>query len=174
MTAQLIVGLSSWIMADGVYQDFHRGKVAAFALDFYPPDGLKQIDPADDPRPSLAHIDGPYYEVSGRCMHIDIDGGQSWWAIDVGIRLFRHERPPEAVQLGSWWQGKIYLGVDTSFYMDRGSRHHEAPALIYDWKIDKIEIQSGGKQGTEIAQTNLGRTPDCLLHCTLQDGPPRR
>ena len=36
------VGLSSWIIQDGNYEDFAVGQEQRFALEFYAPDGLKR------------------------------------------------------------------------------------------------------------------------------------
>ena len=37
MKDSTLVGLSSWILSDGNYEDFKRGDYAAIALEFYPP-----------------------------------------------------------------------------------------------------------------------------------------
>jgi hypothetical protein len=176
MTTSLAIGLSSWIIADGNYSNFASGDETAFALEFYAPDGLEEIEPTENPCPQLLLTEAPFYEVSGKCVHVDIDGNQSWWVIDAGILLYRNERPPENVRLGSWWRGKIYVGVDPFFYMERGSRHHEAPALIYDWKIGKIETRDNWAPSgwTEVANTSEGKSDEFVLHCTRQEGLPRR
>ena len=100
MTTSLAIGLSSWIINDGNYGDFSQGDIAAFALEFYAPEGLEESDPTENPRPSLIQIEAPFYEVSGKCVHVDIDGNQSWWVIDAGILLYRNERPPVNVRNG--------------------------------------------------------------------------
>lgn len=38
--------------------------------------------------------------------------------------------------------GEAYVGVDPFQYLERHSRHHTAPGLIYDWTINKIEINT--------------------------------
>jgi hypothetical protein len=192
MTASLAIGLSSWIINDGNCRDFAQGDLAAFALDCFAPEGLEKIDVDDHPKPSLIQIEGPFYEISGKCVHVYSDDSQSWCVIDAGILLYRNETPPEGIRLGSWWRGKIYVGVDHFFYLDRGSRHHVAPALIYDWKIDKVEIRTDpfkelvpglmqrdpARAGwAQITGTNAyrdGINAEYLLHCTRQEGRPRR
>ncbi len=119
MTVSLAIGLSSWIIADGNYPNWACGDEAAFALEFYAPESLEKIEPTENPSPELVLIGAPYYQVSGKCVHVDIDGDQSWWVIDAGILIYRNERPPQNVRLGSWWRGKIYVGVDHFFYMER-------------------------------------------------------
>jgi len=116
-----------------------------------------------------------------------------WWAIDVGILAFREERPPANVRQGSWLRGSAYIGIDPFFYFERLARQSGAPALIYDWKIVKIEVQTapfievkprvterdqsllGWK---EIAETNAwdddGGHAEYLLHCRRISGPARR
>ncbi len=119
-----------------------------------------------------------------------------WWAIDAGLLMYRPGRPPREVEVGSWVSGEIYVGVDPFMYMQRFSRHHTAPGLIYDWKIHKIEqdiapligIPGGGRMRDrmrpgwrEIEKTNAwkdgaadGAPPEYVLHCERLDNPPRR
>ena len=71
-------------------------------------------------------------------MHVADD----WWVLNVGILVFREERPPTNARRGRWLRGKIYIGIDPFFYFERLARQPGAPALIYDWKIEKIEVQT--------------------------------
>jgi hypothetical protein len=191
MRRNLVIGLPGWTIADGNYPNFACGDTAAFALEFYAAEGLEELERDTAPAPSLTNIADCHYEMVGQCVHRDIDGGQSWWAIDAGILLYRNERLPETARPGSWWHGKVYVGVDPFFYMERGSRHHEAPALIYDWRIDKIQIETGPfieaapnlmqRDPASLGWRDVGRTGSAgntpeqyLLHCTRLEGPPRR
>jgi hypothetical protein len=182
-----IVGLPSWTIQDGNYEDFRQGDQASFALEFH---AQPELTAAEAGRRSveieLAH--GSTYRIAARVLHVrEIE----WWAIDAGIRMYRRGRPPSGVVEGSWVSGEAYIGVDPFEYKDRHSRHHTAPALIYDWIIHKIELNTapyiqvaaGLKRDPaksswrEIERTNAwkdGAPADYLLHCELLNNPPRR
>jgi hypothetical protein len=138
---------------------------------------------------SLENVEANLYRVVGKVVHVrDCD----WWAIDAGILMYREERPPRSVEPGCWVSGEVHLGVDPFFYFERLSREHTAPALIYDWMIKKIEIQTApfmkADEGfmvrdpdrlgwREIIETNAwqdGTGAEYVLHCERLDNPPRR
>src|SRR5512134_2690860 len=105
------VDLSSWIIQDGNYPDFERGRQTSFALEFHAPQALSVCD--DNTRPRLSAIKTSdlgtqVYEVAGRIVHIADD----WWVVDFGILAFREEKPPFGdVMLGSCVRGEISLAV---------------------------------------------------------------
>ena len=143
----IIVGLSSWIIADGNYEHFRRGQRASFALAFYPtnasfeiPRDWLTVDPPGVDRVSMRHVEGSQYLITARVTHIlDYDG---WWVIDAGVPMYRTGLLPEGVEQNSWVSGKIYLGIDPFDYFERLSRYYVAPALIYDWDVTKIELET--------------------------------
>src|SRR6185369_1052413 len=134
----LALGLSSWIIQDGNYEDFAQGDLAAFAVEFYAPKNLLESLPSLDKRPSMRHLEDSTYEVLGQVIHISED----WWAIDIGIPIFQEQAPPNGMVLGRWVRGSVWLGVDPFFYFERLSHDPGAPAMIFDWKIEVIEIQT--------------------------------
>jgi hypothetical protein len=187
MKNSLIVGLSSWIIQDGNYRDFKRGDRASFALEFNAPTALDVVED-DAQTPSLEHLHSSIYRVLGNVVHVR---EMEWWAIDVGVLMYRGGRPPPDAGEGSWVSGQVYIGVDHFAYLERFSRHHTAPGLIYDWIINKIEIQTAPfikvnersmvrdpeRLGwREIEATNAWKdgVADYLLHCERLDNPPRR
>jgi hypothetical protein len=191
MKNTFIIGLSSWIIQDGNYGDFTKGDVAAFALQFYSPTEELSVGGAEDRQiASLKHVRSCFYKVVAKVVHIQTD--LEWWAIDAGILMYRDGRYPREIALGSWVSGEIYLGIDPYMYMERYSRHHTAPGLIYDWRIHKIEmdiapwIQISERGRTrdpdrpgwrEIEKTDAwhdGPSAEYILHCELLDIPPRR
>jgi hypothetical protein len=109
-------------------------------------------------------------------------------AINILTLLLQHCE----VELSSWVSGEICVGIDPYMYMQRFSRHHTAPGLIYDWKIHRIEmniaplidIPRRGRMRDpkrpgwrEIQQTNTwhdGAGAEYILHCERVDSPPRR
>jgi hypothetical protein len=188
MTNSLTIGLASWIIQDGNYPDFKNGDTASFALEFYAPSPLS-VDPERGQTASLEHLHDSTYRITAKVVHIRYI---EWWAIDAGILMYREERPPRDVELRSLVTGEIYIGVDSFFCMERLSRHHTAPGLIYDWIIKKIEIQTAPfikangdymirdpeKLGwREVDATNAwhdGMGAEYILHCQRLDNPPRR
>jgi hypothetical protein len=185
----LTVGLSSWIIQDGNYGDFCRGDDAAFALEFHAARPLEEFEPERTSVPSLIHSEGARYELIGQVVHV-ADG---WWAMDVGILVFRDGEPPRNVGRGSWLRGNAYIGIDPFFYFESLAHSPGAPALIYDWKIINIEMQTApfveARPGvlerdpvrlgwTEIVKTDAwhddGGHADYLLYCKRVDSLPRR
>ncbi len=133
----LQVGLSSWIIQDGNYEDFITDEKRLFALEFNSQGDLEYIKPDYQTRFSLTSIGGPLYKCVGKVEHVDKD----WWVMDVGIQVYREEKPPPFIKVGIWLQGEIYIGIDPFFYSERLSRLPKAPPLSYDWNIAKIEMQ---------------------------------
>ena len=200
MTGVLAIGLASWIVQDGNYTDFVRGYRSAFALEFYSPTGLNGVEPPSHRMVSLSYVGGAHYDAVGRVVYAVED----WWVIDVGVLVFRAETPPPDARPGRWMQGKIYIGVDPFFYFERLALKPAAPALIYDWEIERIELETGPfievdppenwhpslrkspvmlrdparLEYTEVSQTNAWRddagNASYILHCKRLEGPARR
>jgi hypothetical protein len=186
MTDLLVVGLSSWIIMDGNYRNFSRGADAAFALEFYASTPLEQFEPESAQIPVLRHTGSALYEIQGQVAHLADD----WWVIDAGILIYREERPPANGRQGGWLRGNIWIGIDPFFYFERLAHQPGAPALIYDWKIVRIEVQTAPLIETrprvmerdptrlgwrEIAATEAWHDEgDYLLHCKRRDGTVSR
>ena len=132
----IFVGLASWIVQDGNYNDFRAGFDAAFALEFYAASGIRKVDGSF--KPQLNHIGGAEYKAWGRVVYMADD----WWVIDFGVLAFREEKTPENLNIGDFVECDIYLGIDPFFYFERLGATPVAPALIADWHIEKIEIQT--------------------------------
>jgi len=52
-------------------------------------------------------------------------------------------KPPDNACLDAWLEGLIFIGVDPFFYFESHAHQPGAPALVYDWHIDKIEMETG-------------------------------
>ncbi len=189
MSDLLVIGLSGWIIQDGNYGDFGRGRRAAFALEFDPLSELREPKIASAPERSLIHLGDARYNAVGQVVHVADD----WWVIDFGVLAYEDQKPPENVRSGGWLCGQIGLGIDPFFYFDGRAHEPQAPALIYDWDIEKIEMQTAPasemrprlfRRGsirfgwTEIAKTEAwkdgGGLADYILHCRRLDRPARR
>jgi hypothetical protein len=174
MTDLLAVELASWIIQDGNYGDFTRGNRAAFALEFRASTELRGVEPGSTPILSPASAGGSRYEAAGLVVHMT----DEWWVIDVGILPYANvEKCPQNVRLGSWISGEICIGIDPFEYFERLARKPDAPCLIYDWTIEKIEMQTG-VGWREIDRTDARKDErglaEYLLHCRRLDGTPRR
>jgi hypothetical protein len=187
MKEPLAVGVSAWVIQDGNYPNFRRGDRAAFALEFYPQTDLAVSDATGAQAPSFVHLGANVYHCKGRVAYVSSD----WWVIDVGVCLYRAQRPPQGAQQGWRFDDEIHIGIDPFFYSQRFSRHHEAPPLIYDWEITKIEIRTAPleiTQGTAVDpdgsgwraidatdawQDNGGRA-EYVMHCACLNPTPRR
>jgi hypothetical protein len=183
MADTLVVGLHSWIIQDGNYGDFARGMKAAFALEFYASAPLEIFESNLQTVPALIRIRDADYEIVGRVTHVAND----WWVIDVGVLVFQEGEPPATVRPGSWLRGKISIGIDPFFYFERLAHQPGALALVYDWKIEKIEVQTAPlievkPRVLELDETKLGwkvvletkawdDDGEYLLYCSRVGGP---
>jgi hypothetical protein len=185
----LAVGLSAWIIQDGNYGDFTRGQRAAFALEFEAQGEWTEIDANSNPTTSLINIGGPFYQAHGRVAHVAKD----WWVMDLSVLAYKEWPAPAIVRSGAWLTCELCLVVDHFSYFERLSDQADAPALIYDWQIEKIEMQTGpwievSPRYWERDQNRLGwreidRTDawhddegygEYLLHCKRLGDAPRR
>ena len=176
MTELLQVGLSSWIIADGNYKDFSVGDVRSFALEYYNEADLR---PATAPR-SHRHLGDARHAVTGRRVHL----GPTWCAIDIGVLAYRelHSFPPPPPS----FDGEVYLGVDPFFYFETLAHETDGPALIYDWRIHRIEVETAPRilkdglmiydpdkrKPADVQDTKRGE--DFILHCERLAEPPQR
>lgn len=96
MKIPYFIGLPSWIIQDGNYEDFKRGDQAAFALEFNAPAALDVIQ-EDARAPSLEHLHSSIYRILGKVIHVrDCE----WWAIDVGTLMYKAGKPPPEAEEG--------------------------------------------------------------------------
>jgi hypothetical protein len=170
MDGTLAVGLDSWIVQDGNYDDFKRGDEVAFALEFYALTEWKPVGP--EKHPTLINQEGARYSALAQVAYV----APGWWVIDAGVLLFRDGAPPSGLHPGSWVAGEIDIGIDPFFYFESLSSDPKAPPLIYDWKIQKIEMQAAPL--IEIVATDAwqdaGGHAQYLLHCERLPAPARR
>lgn len=191
------IGLASWIIQDGNYGDFHPGE-ATFAVEFYPLEIA--IGPQTDSSSniSMQRVRDSRYRVTGSVLHVAKD----WWVLDIGFHAYLDREPPPNAIPGVSVQGLIELSIDHFAYFERLGREPDAPPLIYDWQIQRIDIQTArwieagprwrpsdaGLQRAgferdasefgwrEVEQTNAWYDDDgfaeYLLHCRRTSAPP--
>jgi hypothetical protein len=108
------------------------------ALEFHPQVPLEEFYAAAAPLPSLTHVGNGCHDIVGQVVYVADD----WWIINAGFLVFEYQPPPAYVRRGGWLRGNVYIGVDPYFYFEQLGHEPGAPALIYDWKIEKIEMQT--------------------------------
>ena len=128
------VGLSSWIIQDGNYSDFHVGQEVKFALEFYP----ITLERIGTPTNSFAtHSGGGRYRVQAQCIFANGDV----WVINAGDFLAYVEQKNER-QPGEWFEGQIYLGIDPFFYREYLHEISGMPPLVYTWLVAQISRET--------------------------------
>lgn len=137
MTNTFLIEMSSWIIQDGNYPDFQRGELAAFAVEFGAA-FLTPCQPPEDRRPTVQLVENNLYQITGRVIHAPL----GWHCLDIGIQIYCNHSSPGHIKEGEWVQGQIGLGIDPFFYFEELAQQSDAPALIYDWWIDAIEVQT--------------------------------
>jgi len=122
------IGLSDWIIADGNYGNFSRGQVADFALEFYAPCGLYQVEKQT---PRVQWLKDCRYKIAATVVNV---GRVS--VLDFGLQAYREGGT--SAPNGSTVEGEIYLSIDPFFYFETLFSNPMMPALINRWRIDQI------------------------------------
>lgn len=164
------VGVSTWIIQDGNYEDFKAGQKAEFALEFYSDKFF-----LSDVKQKFAQKCGPArYKINGEVIYISSEE----WVLDFGICAYRAETPPKGVALHSFVSAEIYLGIDYYVYFEFLYELPEMPPLIYSWNIDSIlrksPMESYKQQECLITKTDAWNEDSShyVLHCTKLDKEP--
>jgi hypothetical protein len=188
MVDALKIALNAWIIQDGNYGEFDVGDVAAFAVEFYPDLDATEIVAPVPAGPSIRHVANATYRVTCPIVHLAPD----WWVIDIGLPTYHSGAAPRGAALGKWLQAGISLGIDPFFYFERLAKTPGAPALIFDWSVDAIEIQTApfiekapglmARDPARRAWKPIARTDawhddngnaEYLLQCSLKGRTPR-
>jgi hypothetical protein len=184
MNQPVRVALDSWIIIDGNYRNFRCGNRYAFALQLWNEEPLVIQTEGDIARPTMAWLGAWNYAVKGAVVHV----AESWWVLDVGVRLYKEGPAPGP--LGAIVSGQIGIGMDPFFYFESLAHEPGAPALIYDWRVETIELDTAplvevgprvfardrSRQGwKQIGETDAAKDGGgYVLTCTRLPGEPRR
>ncbi len=134
MDREIRVGLSSWIIQDGNYPDLKIEEIHAFALEFWTDAPFEILASG---QPALSWRNGSNYSITGAVKFI----GDRWWVLDAGLPMYSDQLAPPA-PVGSVVTTNIYVGVDHFSYFETLARQPGAPPLIYDWRIEAIELDT--------------------------------
>jgi hypothetical protein len=127
---KLSIGVDSWIIQDGNYDDFAVGEARKFALEF----SGKQLTSSQTKERSALLLKTSIYKVSAQVVYVD----PKVWVIDFGILAFWESEPPAFAEVGSWVEGDIFIGIDPFFYKEYLHKLPNIPKLTYNWKVEGI------------------------------------
>ncbi len=134
MNGLLRIGLSSWIIQDGNYKDFEAGKSSKFALEFFP----KTIKKTADGALGCKYLDGGLYQLTSKVKF----ASKQCYVIDFGLLAYDEIEKGLTPQEGELYEIEGYLGVDPFFYYEDFSRIANMPALIYEWRVRTIFLET--------------------------------
>ena len=134
----LHIGLDSWIVQDGNYEDFTTGESYRFALEFLPHD-IAPSTPADENGAlGLHHMIGATHETRGKVVRAT----RSNWVVDFGVPAFQNSEPPCWAKPGVVVSGRVYLGIDPFFYLEELKDEPGMPNLLRGWLVRRIFLET--------------------------------
>jgi hypothetical protein len=188
MVRALPIGLDSSIIQDGNYADFKVGQVRAFALEFCALEPLMIVSDERAVVPSYINETGAHFSIVGKSTYTAVD----WWVVDFGMLAYTPYPSTTPHKTGALFEGGVYLGIDHFDYFERLSKSENAPALIFDWKVERIQMQTAPfiERGDrmrirdpekigwcDVSQTNAWEddkeSAEYILHCTRLTDVPR-
>jgi hypothetical protein len=135
MIESINVGVSSWIIQDGNYEDFIAGRRYRFALEFYAEQGLRPAKAGATIQ--LAQREAEQYHLTGRVAFL----APNVWVIDAGIQLFREDQAPK-VRIGDVVHGSVHIGIDPFFYMEYLKDTPGIPNLFYEFEVTGVLLET--------------------------------
>lgn len=133
--AQLLIGLSPWILEDGNYGHFKPGQSRKFALEFHAPE-LRITELSSEP--SLAPGRPSKYIATGTVVFV----AEKVWACDFGPVMAYDHGPLSWAIVGANVSGEVYLGVEPFDYFERHHKLPGMPALTYRFLIERILLET--------------------------------
>ena len=130
------VGLASWIIQDGNYGEFQAGGEYTFALEFYP----HELEPTAETVDGVSFhlVAGADHWVRGNVVY----ASSSSWVVDFGVLTFQEEVPPSWAVESQAIAGRIYVGIDPFFYMERLKDEPGMPYLFRRWRVQRILLET--------------------------------
>lgn len=150
------VGLDSWIIRDGNYDDFEAGKEYAFALEFYSKGVLKSEKNAK----VCSHYFGGMNRIQGQVVFVCPE----CWVIDCGILAYTKAENKDGFKAGDQVEMEAYLGIDPYYYFEELHEVKDMPAMIYRWRVAEILLNTTpwvtkkNKKGDSTRVRNMGES----------------
>lgn len=128
------IGLDSWIIQDGNYDDFEAGKDYLFAVEFY----SKSIQRSEKRGAVCTHLFSGLHRIEAEVVFT----GPECWIIDVGFLAYTKAENKEGFKAGDRVEMEAYLGIDPFYYFEELQADKEIPAMIYRWHLERILLDT--------------------------------
>lgn len=128
------IGLDSWIIQDGNYEDFEAGQEYAFAVEFY----SKQVKLSDKRETVCKHLFGGLHHIQAPVVF----AGPECWVIDVGFLTYTKAENKDGFKPGDQIEMEGYLGIDPFYYFEELHELKDIPAMIYRWHLERILLDT--------------------------------
>ena len=136
----LNIGLSSWIIQDGNYEDFETEHEYRFALEFR----AMRVAAASDRRSHLKPLEGSAYRFSGEIVLRE----PRLTVLDVGVLCY-DEGEIHIPTSERFARGELDLGVDPFFWIETHGKRSDVPNLFHKWRIREIRLETTPVVATE-------------------------
>jgi hypothetical protein len=146
------VGVAAWIIQDGNYPDFQRGRSYRFALEFFP-HRLRRTKRGATHAGQLEHDVGGMYDARGVVVRVSEES----WVVDFGVPTFQDAAPPRWAKAGVAVSGRVYVGIDPYFYFENLRHEPGMPNLFRRWRVRGIWLE------TTPWKTRVGRRGEKIL-----------
>ncbi len=130
----LNIGLDSWVIQDGNYEDFEAAGEYRFALEFR----ATRTEPANEQRPYLKPLEGSDYRFCGEI----VLGEPQLTVLDVGVLCYEENSLPQLHIPKRFAAGELYLGIDPFFWLENHCKRPDVPNLFYKWRIREISLET--------------------------------
>lgn len=131
---RLAIELSSWILADGNYEyvSFEVGKTAKFAVEFL----CQSYTISSDPLSVTSCVGRPsFYNATAKVIY----RSESARVLNLGI-ISAFRAGANDLTVGQRVRGEVSLHVDPFVYYEQLFKLPGMPPLIYEWNIERIEM----------------------------------
>jgi hypothetical protein len=128
------IGISSWIIQDGNYEDFKIGDQSKFAIEFY----SENMEKTNSNSKKAIIKSKAIYEINAEVVF----NGEDFIVIDFGLLAYQELHGKNKISKGDWIKGNFYLGIDPFFYSENGYKIKGIQPLIYSWIIEDILIET--------------------------------
>lgn len=185
----LHIGICSWVIEDGNYDNFATGDDVKFALQF---DSEDLVAAEENAALEAVHLSSWKYKITAKVLFVDED----CWVIDTGaFRAYTDDaRTKSEAKAGDIVTGNITLWIDQYDYQEFHYKNPEMPLLSYRWTVQKLQmytapyIKATTDDGVLVYQQDESResfidiiktdaskdderNATYLLFCTMQAGP---
>ncbi|MGE0268280.1 MAG: hypothetical protein AB7S78_07480 [Candidatus Omnitrophota bacterium] len=128
------IGLDSWIIQDGNYDNFEAGKDYFFAVEFY----SKSIQKSEKRGAVCTHLFSGLHRIEAEVVFT----GPECWIIDIGFLAYSKAGNKDGFKAGDRVGMEAYLGIDPFYYFEELQAVKDIPAMIYHWHLGQILLDT--------------------------------